>query len=40
MYDFINFIIEALEKGLGRITLLKSCHLIQVKWKEMKFVME
>jgi len=28
--------IDTLEKGLGRITLLKSCHLTQVRWQEMK----
>ena len=40
IHDFINFILDTLEEGAGGITPLKSCHLTQVSWKEMKFVLE
>ena len=36
IHDFINFILDSLDWGPGLITLLKSCHLTQVRWKEMK----
>ncbi len=40
IHDFINFILDTIEEGAGGITPLKSCHLTQVSWKEMKFVLE